>query len=125
MFLLVLFLQKNNFIFCGKKCSEKTFPVPHSFLVEKTFKDRYNFDFLTLQEKHKESARVQTIFGIVPEIEGLYPIITKLLTAGNTDDEEKLRDLMVSAQKDIDILIDKNRIFLGHKEKTMHIPLRS
>jgi len=52
--LLTLFLQKNSFIFCNEKHSEKTFPVPYSFLTQKTFKDQYNLDFLTLQEKYKE-----------------------------------------------------------------------
>lgn len=52
LFLLVLFLQKNSFIFCGKKDLKKTFSVPYSFLgLAKYYSDAISDNVKRAQEQ--------------------------------------------------------------------------
>jgi len=89
---------------------------------EDEIKSEYERELNEIREKNKQNEYVQTVYRVAPEIDNLPPFVIKLLVAGRDPDEDKIRDAMLNAKKDIDTLISKNRLVLDNKSRTAHQP---
>jgi len=72
--------------------------------------------------KNKDNQYSQLVYQIASEIDGLDPIVIKAMLGPREPDEDKIRDRMTAFQKQLNTLVEKNRVVFGNIDKTTHKP---
>jgi hypothetical protein len=89
---------------------------------EAEIKSEYEQELNKIREENKQNAYVQSVYRVAPEIENLPPFMIKLLLLSRDAEDDKIKDALVNAKNDMDVLINKNRLVLGNREKVAHQP---
>ena len=83
----------------------------------------YERELNEIKEQNRQSAYIQTVYRVAPEVDGLPPFVLKVMAESRyADEEEKVRELMEYATREISALINKNRLVLDNKSKTSFRP---
>lgn len=90
---------------------------------EEDLRAEYERELNQYKEENRKNSYVQTVYRVAPEIDGLPPFILKVMAeARNADDEDKVRELMEFATKEVSTLINKNRLVMDNRAKTSFRP---